>query len=60
MTLHEPLTWKALASACDAIAVAVTWSAALSVIQGLFGAIGAVLSVVYLYYRIKKARRDAK
>lgn len=53
--LHKLLCWK---DACDLIAVATTWSAALSIIQGIFGAVGAVMSVIYLFYRIRSAKKQ--
>lgn len=62
MTLSPPV-FSAIKSTCDAAAIATAWASAASIIgvlnfvQGLFGAIGAILSVVYLFYRIRSARR---
>lgn len=44
--------------ACDTAAIGVCVTSIAGLIQGIFAAAGAVLSVVYLYYRIKKIRRD--
>lgn len=54
------MAWKTAVATCDATAIMTAWSAMIGLLQGVIGLLGAVLSVVYLYYRIKKARRDAK
>jgi hypothetical protein len=44
--------------ACDAVAISTCFAAAFSFVQGLFGAAGAILSVVYLVIRIRSALKS--
>jgi hypothetical protein len=54
---HLPNPIKAL---CDAAAIGTTWTAAFGLVQNLFGAIGAVISVAYLIYRFYGAVQDRR
>ena len=54
----KALAVKFAVGTCDAAAISTAVGTAFSLIQGLFGAIGAVLSALYLFYRVKKIRAE--